>query len=92
MQQGCRDLPLQPLADHHRPLTTVALVSAKAETNEWLPDRVQPTLLWLSQWNREGPRARSRVRVEWGEEGFASVPDHAFVVDAEGGGGEDANG
>gem|GEM_PF-3703627 len=28
-------------------------------------------VFWLRQWNREGPRARSRVRVEWGEEGFA---------------------
>ena len=36
-------------------------------------------VLWLSQGNSEGPRARSRVRVE-GEKGAGFVPEHAFAV------------
>jgi hypothetical protein len=36
-------------------------------------------VLWLSQWNRDGPRARSRHEQQVGLAGF--VPEHAFTVD-----------
>jgi hypothetical protein len=36
-------------------------------------------VLWLSQWNREGPRARSRHEQQVALAGF--VPEHAFAVD-----------
>jgi hypothetical protein len=36
-------------------------------------------VLWLSLWNREGPRARFRHEEQVGLEGF--VPEDAFVVD-----------
>jgi len=39
-------------------------------------------VLWLSQWNRHGPRARSRVRVVGGRSGL--VPEHSLAVAAGG--------
>jgi len=50
----------------------MALVPRNSEANKRLGDRALPALLWLSQWNREGPRARPLVRVE-GEKGGASL-------------------
>ncbi len=63
-QVGRRDLPLQPPANRHRPLALMAFVPRKPETHERLGEPALPALLWLSQWNREGPKAKSRVRVE----------------------------
>jgi hypothetical protein len=40
-------------------------------------------VLWLSPWNSDGPRARSRVRVV-GEKRAGFVPEHAFAVNPEG--------
>jgi hypothetical protein len=36
-------------------------------------------VLWLSQWNSDGPRARSRHEQQVGLAGF--VPEDAFAVD-----------
>lgn len=51
-----------------RPFTLVALIAGKPQTPERLGDTPGPASLLpvfsLRKWNQEGPRARSRVRVE----------------------------
>jgi hypothetical protein len=48
--------------------TLVALIAGKPQTPERLGDTLGPAgllpVFWLCQWNREGPRARSRVRLQ----------------------------
>lgn len=45
----------------------------------WPVGEAAVVVLWLSQWTMEGPRARSRVRVE-GDVGFALVEGHEHQV------------
>ena len=47
-------------------------------------------VLWLSQWNRDGPRARSRHEQQVGVAGF--VPEDTFAVDPGGVVAQDAEG
>ena len=45
----------------------------------WPVGEAAVVVLWLSQWNRDGPRARSRHEQQVGLAGF--VPEDAFAVD-----------